>query len=91
MITKHLRIKGRVQGVWYRAWTIEQATKLGLKGWVHNCTDGSVEALVHGPEEDVEQMITACRGGPPSAQVSDIEISDGTYDGGQTFEQRATC
>ena len=47
--TVRLSITGRVQGVWYRGWTVDQAKALGLAGWVRNFTDGSVEALVNGP------------------------------------------
>jgi acylphosphatase len=63
---------GRVQGVWYRAWTAEQATARELCGWVRNRRDGSVEAVFSGPETQVEEMITTCYRGPPSAQVEGI-------------------
>ena len=70
--TIHVSISGRVQGVWYRAWTQETAIGLGLSGWVRNRRDGSVEAVFSGPAEQVEAMITACRKGPPLARVDDI-------------------
>jgi len=66
-------IKGRVQGVWYRAWTNGEARDLGLKGWVRNCPDGSVEALFSGPAETVREMIDRCHRGPPAARVDAIE------------------
>jgi len=66
-------IRGRVQGVWYRAWTEKEARGLGLKGWVRNCFDGSVEALFSGPEKTVRDMIERCRSGPPAARVDAIE------------------
>jgi len=68
-------ISGRVQGVCYRAWTAEQAGKLGLRGWVRNRTNGMVEALFIGPAEDVDAMIAKCRRGPSLAHVVDIELT----------------
>ena len=72
-ITLRVCITGRVQGVCYRAWTEEQATALGLNGWVRNHHDGSVEAIFSGLERRVEDMITACYQGPPSARVDGVE------------------
>ena len=69
---RRLLIRGRVQGVGYRAWVEHQATRLGLQGWVRNRRDGSVEALFAGTEEIVTNMIAACRRGPPSARVDDV-------------------
>jgi acylphosphatase len=73
-MTKSVRvvISGRVQGVWFRAWTTEQAEKRGLAGWVRNRLDGSVEALFSGPAAAVDAMIEACRQGPPAARVDHI-------------------
>lgn len=72
-ISARVRIHGRVQGVWYRGWTVDQARILGLDGWVRNRTDGSVEAVFHGPEAAVRDMIERCRQGPPAARVERIE------------------
>ena len=69
------RIFGHVQGVWYRAWTVEQAAKRGLDGWVRNCADGTVEALFYGPANKVSDMVEACHEGPPAAQVREIQVS----------------
>jgi len=69
-------IKGRVQGVWYRAWTTEEASELGLSGWVRNRRDGTVEAVFAGSVADVERMLGLCRQGPPLAQVVDIMVID---------------
>ena len=66
------RISGRVQMVWYRAWTVQEAEKRGLSGWVRNRKDGSVEALFCGAADTVDAMLAACRDGPPQARVSDI-------------------
>jgi acylphosphatase len=69
-----VRFSGRVQGVWFRAFTSEQATAAGLKGWVRNLPDGSVEALFEGTKETIDLVIEKCRQGPPSAQVENIAI-----------------
>jgi acylphosphatase len=66
-------IRGRVQGVGYRAWTEVLAEERGVEGWVRNCRDGSVEALFAGPEELVLTMIELCREGPPGARVDAID------------------
>ncbi len=68
-----VRIEGRVQGVWFRAWTVEEARARGLGGWVRNRRDGSVEALFAGPAEAVDEMIAACRRGSPAASVASVE------------------
>ena len=70
-----VRIRGRVQGVWYRGWTVQTAQSLGLSGWVRNKSDGSVEALFIGVSDTVEAMVEACREGPPAAIVNGIEES----------------
>jgi acylphosphatase len=75
MITRRLRIKGRVQGVGYRYALRQEAERLGITGWVRNRADGSVEALVHGEAQAVEAVIAWARMGPPAAQVRDIAIS----------------
>lgn len=72
MKTIHARIEGQVQGVWYRGWTQKTARGLGLSGWVRNRSDGSVEALFHGPAEAVDEMLAHCRKGPPAARVSAV-------------------
>ena len=65
-------IRGRVQGVGYRAWVDHQARRLGLQGWVRNRRDGSVEAVFEGAEDVVANMIASCRNGPPSARVDEV-------------------
>ncbi len=72
---KRLRavISGRVQGVWYRGWTVDEATARGLSGWVRNRRDGTVEAVFEGAPEAVDAMVEACRSGPPAARVVDVE------------------
>jgi acylphosphatase len=71
-ISVRLVISGRVQGVAYRAWTVQEARRRALVGWVRNRRGGTVEALLHGPEHEVEMMIIACRRGPALARVADI-------------------
>jgi len=66
-------VHGRVQGVWYRGWAIDQARARGLAGWVRNRRTGTVEALLIGPPEAVNEMIEACRSGPVAARVKQIE------------------
>ncbi len=65
-------IRGRVQGVGYRAWVEYQAVASGLEGWVRNRRDGSVEALFAGPPHLVASMVALCRHGPPSARVDHV-------------------
>jgi acylphosphatase len=69
----HLVIKGRVQGVFYRASTQETAMNLGLKGWVRNLPDGSVEAVFEGPAEKVKKAVEWCYKGPPGSSVLEID------------------
>ncbi len=69
MSAKRLLIAGRVQGVGYRHWMSAEAVRLGVSGWVRNRADGTVEALVHGDAAAVEELLRACRRGPPLAEV----------------------
>ena len=77
-VTKHLIITGRVQGVGFRFYMERKARTLGIAGWVRNCRDGSVEAVVQGSSDAVETMIAWARRGPPSAVVSEVKISEGS-------------
>ena len=70
--TYHVIISGKVQGVWYRAWTAETALKLGINGWVRNRKDGTVEAVFSGDEAALNQILAACKEGPQAAIVSNI-------------------
>ena len=80
MIRRRLRITGKVQGVFYRAWFAGQAEALGLAGWVRNRADGSVEAVVEGMAERVEEAIERARQGSPASRVEDVQVSDDTAD-----------
>ena len=73
--TVRVCISGRVQGVWFRAWTKNRAVELGLSGWVRNRRDGTVEAIFSGPAPQVDEMIAACHAGPPAARVTSMQQS----------------
>jgi acylphosphatase len=85
-----LVITGRVQGVGFRAWTSHEARRRGLRGWVRNRHDGSVEALLIGNGSAVEAMIEACRQGPSLARVDAIARSPAADDGSPSFSERHT-
>ena len=68
----HLRITGRVQGVFFRSTTKEKADELGITGWVKNCADGSVEVFAQGEDEKLKKFEEWCKHGPASAQVDSI-------------------
>jgi acylphosphatase len=74
VIRVHLWVCGRVQGVFFRATTSDQARSRGLTGWVRNAPDGRVEAEVQGTRAAVEELIEECRTGPPMAAVSEVEV-----------------
>ncbi|XVF76431.1 hypothetical protein PTKIN_Ptkin13bG0265600 [Pterospermum kingtungense] len=88
--TERVVIKGRVQGVFYRNWTIENATQLGLKGWVRNRRDGSVEALFSGSPDSVQEMEQRCRRGPSTAKVTGLQVFPSDEDPGAGFEKKPT-
>ena len=88
--TVRVVIEGRVQGVWFRGWTIEQAAARGLAGWVRNMANGSVEALFHGPAVTVDDMVAACRFGPPGAAVARVSVEPSVETVGHDFHQRPT-
>ena len=75
----HVRIQGQVQRVWFRNWTVEEATKRNLRGWVRNRADGSVEAVFVGDDPKVRDMVAACRRGPPKAVVTRLIQFPGEY------------
>jgi len=91
MVTRRVVVRGRVQGVGFRWATRREAQTRGLRGWVRNADDGSVEALVHGDDEAVEAMVAWLSRGPDGASVEGLEVSgplgDGS-EGGDRFEIR---
>ena len=70
--TVRIVIQGRVQGVWFRGWALGQAQRLNIRGWIRNRRDGTVEALFSGPAVEVDEMVNACRQGPPAAHVASL-------------------
>jgi acylphosphatase len=79
-VVRHVTIRGRVQGVGYRAWVDHEARAKNLEGWVRNLRDGSVEALFAGAANVVEAMIAACRRGPSLARVDAVQEEAGNSD-----------
>jgi acylphosphatase len=73
-VALHLTIAGRVQGVGYRDWAMREARQLGLKGWVRNRRDGTVEALAVGPDEAVQLFVQSCHRGPSMARVNSVKV-----------------
>jgi acylphosphatase len=87
-IHRRVIVTGRVQGVGYRAWAIRAATELGLRGWVRNRPDGTVEALAMGPAPAVEAFVAACRRGPAAARVTAVETEPALDDDSAGFAWR---
>lgn len=85
-----LRISGKVQGVWFRAWTVQEAEARGLDGFVRNRLDGTVEALLVGEDAAVEEMIRLCRQGPSRAAVTGVEIEPAQGITAKGFTQKPT-
>lgn len=78
MLTKHLLITGRVQGVGFRYYMEFKARQFHITGWVRNRQDGSVEAMIQGTPENVEAMIVRAHRGPPKASVASVAVSKGS-------------
>ncbi len=72
--TKHLRITGKVQGVGFRAAMYREAMRLNVTGWVRNCKDGTVEAVIQGPEKAIAEVLQWARQGPNGARVYSVEV-----------------
>lgn len=89
-VTVRVVVSGRVQGVWYRAWTEQTARDLGLAGWVRNRRDGTVEAVLSGEAAAVEDMITRLWDGPELAVVKAIDRFEHGEPVGPGFEVRPT-
>jgi len=88
---RRLRLRGRVQGVGFRAWLVALARSNSLDGWVRNRLDGSVEALLSGPEDAVRDVSNACRRGPPAARVETLEEGFAEAPEQPGFAQRPTA
>jgi acylphosphatase len=89
-ISVHVSIEGRVQGVWYRGWTVDRARALGLRGWVRNRADGSVEAVFSGSTDAITAMERECWQGPPAARVTGVTSKRCAAPDTDIFETRAT-
>ena len=87
-IARHVSVTGRVQGVFFRAWTRDQAVELGVTGWVRNCPDGRVDLHIEGEGASVEQLIARLRRGPPAAKVDDVHLWDVDLVDFEDFEVR---
>ena len=83
--TVRLRVTGRVQGVGYRIWTTRAAARLGLRGWVRNRRDGSVEIQATGAPEAVAALVEACWEGPRAGKVSAVSATEAEDDGSLGF------
>ena len=77
----HVYVSGRVQGVFFRYHTWEEARRLGLGGWVRNTSDGRVEALVEGDKKSIEELLNFCHRGPPGARVANVDVKWEPYRG----------
>lgn len=88
MVKAHVFISGRVQGVFYRAWTQKTAQSLGLSGWVKNLPDGRVEAVFFGEKDKVEKMIKSCYQGSPASSVEKVEVIEKKEVESDPFEGR---
>jgi acylphosphatase len=86
-VIRHVMIRGRVQGVGYRAFAERRAHEQDLEGWVRNRRDGAVEAVFAGSEEAVAAAIEACRCGPRGAHVESVDVEEG---GPDLLQQRAS-
>jgi acylphosphatase len=84
-------IEGQVQGVGFRVFAVEAARRRGLRGWVRNRRDGTVEALLIGAEPDVAAVIESCRRGPRLARVTEVAAAAAADDGTSGFHERATA
>jgi acylphosphatase len=90
MVALRLVITGRVQGVGFRAWACREALRRGVRGWVRNRRDGSVEALLIAAPEAIEAVAEACRRGPALAEVVNIDRHPAEDDGSLGFSERQT-
>ncbi len=79
-MVRRLRVSGLVQGVGYRMSMVAVAGRLGVSGWVRTCRDGSVEAMIQGDAQALDDLLAWARRGPPHARVSDVEVSPGSGD-----------
>lgn len=89
-IARRLRVSGKVQGVFYRNWTVATARELQLTGWVRNLSTGEVEVLAIGSPDAVETLIRRCRDGPTRAVVEEIVVSEASVEPFRDFSKQPT-
>jgi acylphosphatase len=87
-LARRVRVAGRVQGVFFRAWAQSQARELGVSGWIRNADDGSVEAHLEGDEAAIKALIERMWQGPSSAEIEQVEAEDADWEGLAGFEVR---
>jgi len=80
-VRAHVYVSGRVQGVFFRSETQDEALRHGLTGWVRNLPEGRVEAVFEGDKDKVDRLIEFCRRGPPGARVSRVDVQWESYTG----------
>jgi acylphosphatase len=80
-VRAHVYVSGRVQGVFFRSETRDEAVRHDVTGWVRNLPDGRVEAVFEGEKENVDRLIEFCRRGPPGAYVTKVDVSWEPYTG----------
>jgi acylphosphatase len=90
-IARIIRIHGRVQGVFFRDWTAEEAQALGVSGWVRNRHDGSVEVYAAGEAETVERLIERLRQGSPPSRVEKLDIAEAAIEPTDGFTRHPTA
>jgi acylphosphatase len=88
-VTRHLIVRGRVQGVGFREYLRREAERLNVNGWVRNRHDGTVEAMLYGSPEDVARILKWTQRGPPAAHVTAVDVTDASGEF-ETFEHRPT-
>jgi len=88
LVARHVSVTGRVQGVFFRSWTQDQANELGVTGWVRNCPDARVDMHIEGGQAAVQQLIERLRRGPPAARVEDVHVWDVKLFDFENFEVR---
>ena len=90
MIARNIRVHGRVQGVWFRDWTIQEARAIGVSGWVRNRADESVEVYVVGEADPVARLIDRLREGSPASRVDRLDIEDAQPESIEGFARRSS-
>ena len=90
MIARRILVRGRVQGVFYRNWTVDTARTLGVTGWVRNLSTGEVELLAMGEEAALDQLVAKLHEGPVAARVDAVEVSGAEFEALTGFEKRPT-